>query len=135
MNSFKTRENKNYDFTAYNLYKNNQAFTCSTQGDSPFSYHLSLINLIQEAIDNGNIAKYHFNLFRNILEKTSNFLGYNNWDVCIEGPNKQEFTRLLNFYSHSRLSDIENKELSYEDKNIFQETFETFIREYKWNKK
>src|SRR5690606_12173210 len=44
--------------------------------DSPFSYHLFLLAELEKAIQlPGNIQKYHFNFLRNILEKTSTFLG------------------------------------------------------------
>lgn len=44
--------------------------------DSPFSYHLYLKNELLEAANSGDIHKYHFNFLRNVLEKTSTFLGY-----------------------------------------------------------
>ena len=45
--------------------------------DSPFSYHLYLKAEIEKAIESGaRLSKYHFNFLRNILEKTSTFLGY-----------------------------------------------------------
>ena len=131
VNSFK--RNSECHFKSYGLSKNNYIFKLSEQGDSPFSYHLSVKEIIQNAIAKDSVEKYHFNLFRNLLEKTSNFLGYNNWTDCIVGDNKQEFIRLLNLYSHSRLSDLESRELSGQDKTVLQETFNTFIANFKWN--
>lgn len=133
VNSFK--KDKKCNFESYSLSKNNQIFVLSKQGDSPFSYHLSIKELIQTAIKNNDIEKYHFNLFRNLLEKTSNFLGYNNWVDCIPIGDKQEFIRLLNLYSHSKLSELEGAELSGNDKNLFQQTFSSFIKDFKWNEK
>ena len=43
--------------------------------DSPFAYHLHLISQLQEVIKSGQIEKYHFNLLRNVFEKTATFLG------------------------------------------------------------
>jgi wobble nucleotide-excising tRNase len=48
--------------------------------DSPFAYHLHLMSQLEEAIKSGQIEKYHFNLLRNILEKTATFLGYKRWE-------------------------------------------------------
>jgi hypothetical protein len=79
------------------------------------------------------IEKYHFNILRALLEKTANFLGYENWYSCIEWDNKQESTRLLNIYSHSRLSDLESNELSSRDKELFIEIFDEFIKKFKYN--
>src|SRR5690606_36657466 len=48
------------------------------ESDSPFSYHLFLLAELEKAIlPTGEIKKFHFNFLRNILEKTSTFLGYN----------------------------------------------------------
>lgn len=46
--------------------------------DSPFSYHLFLLSELEKAIQTGMIKKYHYNFLRQILEKTSTFLGYKN---------------------------------------------------------
>ncbi len=117
----------------YSLSKDNQVFKLAEQNDSPFAYHLSIKNNIQEAIANNKIEKYHFNLFRNLLEKTANFLGYNNWIDCIPEARDNELVRLLNLYSHSRVSDLEGRELHSRDKDVFIETFNTFIQNFKWN--
>lgn len=131
VNSFK--RNNECDFKSYSLFKDNYILKLSEQGDSPFSYHLSVKKIIQDAIQNNSTERYHFNLFRALLEKTSNFLGYDNWSDCIPDDNKQEFVRLLNLYSHSRLSDLESRELPGQDKAIFRETFNTFVENFKWN--
>ena len=132
VNSFKRDGDHNFKSYTLSLGKD-LMLKLTEQGDSPFSYHLSVKEVIQKAITNDEIEKYHFNLFRNLLEKTSNFLGYNNWADCITGERKQEFIRLLNVYSHSRLSDLEARELSGEDKNMLQEAFATFITNFRWN--
>lgn len=130
VNSFK--KDKRYNFKPYNLSKDNGLFILSKQDDSPFSYHLFVKKLIQNAITVNGIEKYHFNLFRNLLEKTSNFLGYNSWTECFSGESKQEVIRLLNLYSHSKLADLEPRGLSAEDKDLFQKIFNTFIQDFKW---
>ena len=131
VNSFK--RNSDCNFKSYSLLKDNYIFKLSEQGDAPFSYHLSVKEIILKAIEDDNIERYHFNLFRNLLEKTANFLGYKDWTDCIPEANKTEFIRLLNLYSHSRLSDLESKELPSENKTLFQETFSNFIISFKWN--
>ena len=54
-------------------------------GDSNkrFSYHLHLIQILEEATDNNKVEKYHFALFRNLYEKTANFLGYPSWSELL----------------------------------------------------
>lgn len=134
VNSFKNKKEKNpYNFDNYILSKDNYIFKFLKQNDSPFSYHLIIKNIIERAIKDNDIKRYHFNLFRNLLEKTSNFLGYNNWSECLSDDNKEKFIRLLNLYSHNKISELESKELPGEDKLIFQQTFNDFISKFKWN--
>lgn len=125
------RKNKNI-FRSFSLSQNNYTYKLSGQSEAPFSYHLSVKKMIQDAISGDSLERYHFNLFRNLLEKTANFLGYNDWVDCVVGDKRQEFIKLLNLYSHSRLSDLESREISFQDKTIFQETFNDFNANFKW---
>jgi len=120
-------------YTGYILSKNNTVLELRRQeNDTPFAYHSLIVDEIKKAVDINNIQKFHFNLFRSLLEKTANFLGYNNWADCISGDNKAEFIRVINLYSHNRLSELEYKELSSEDNILFKVTFNNFIKEFRW---
>ncbi|EMJ55102.1 AAA domain protein [Leptospira interrogans serovar Valbuzzi str. Duyster] len=73
--------------------------------DSPFSYHLHLKAELEKAIETGQLHKYHFNFLRNILEKTSTFVGLERWEDLLPktedgDPNPYE-VRIINFSSHS----------------------------------
>lgn len=76
--------------------------------DSPFSYHLFLKKEIDQALQSGNIQKFHFNFFRNILEKAATFLGYDNWkDLLPErtpGERNSLHSRIIDISSHSKYS-------------------------------
>ncbi len=90
--------------------------------DSPFSYHLHLKSELEKAIQEGRIQKYHFNFLRNILEKTSTFLGYNRWQDLLpqtdDGrPNPYE-ARMINLFSHSKHAGDEVAELDDDDKRV-----------------
>ena len=43
------------------------------ENDSPFAYHLYILRELKNAINTNSIKKYHFNLLRNLLEKTATF--------------------------------------------------------------
>lgn len=103
--------------------------------DSPFSYHNLVFSEIQKAIQENNIQKYHFNLFRALLEKTANFLGYaKKWsDLLDDDDNKKIFVKMLNTYSHSSFSEIEATRLQVEEINAFKETFDTFVKKFHWS--
>ena len=76
------------------------------EGDSnkSFSYHLFLKQTIEEAIEAGNIQKYHFTLLRNLYEKTANFLGYPQWSDLLPENKQAYYNRIIQFTSHSTLS-------------------------------
>lgn len=102
--------------------------------DSPFAYHHMIISEIQEAITKNRLKKYHFNQFRTLLEKTSNFLGYQGgWkNLLSEYEPGREFIKTLNHYSHDRLSELESKKLTEESLNNFEKVFYTFLKDFKW---
>ncbi len=76
------------------------------KGDSnhSFSYHLYLKQLIEQAIAENSVQKYHFTLLRNLYEKTAGFLGYSRWSELLPGDKKAYFNRIIQFTSHSTLS-------------------------------
>lgn len=75
-------------------------------GDSnkSFSYHLYLKQTIEQAIAENKVEKYHFTLLRNLYEKTASFLGYPKWSELLPGDKQLYMSRIINFTSHSTLS-------------------------------
>ncbi|MBF8969973.1 MULTISPECIES: anticodon nuclease [unclassified Streptococcus] len=106
--------------------------------DSPFSYHIEIIEVIQQAVQNNSIKKYHFNLLRTLFEKTSTFLGYGNWEDLLvpdedEGLTQRDidiYCRKLNLFSHNKHSMEENSEIPEEDLTHFKNVFGWFISKY-----
>ena len=92
------------------------------RNDSPFSYHLFLKSEIENAIEKGQLKKYHYNFLRNILEKTSTFLGYENWGELLpktnDGKTDPYESRIINISSHSKHSAEETIELNESDKRV-----------------
>ncbi|MCO4293057.1 AAA family ATPase [Solitalea sp. MAHUQ-68] len=105
---------KNLDDGTYNL--------LPQANDSPFSYHLYLKSEIEKAIETGQLSKFHYNFLRNILEKTSTFLGYTNWGELLPektpGERDSYLTRIINISSHSKHANEEVFELTANDKRV-----------------
>jgi hypothetical protein len=76
------------------------------RGDSntSFSYHLHLKQVIEEAIAESKVEKFHFTLLRNLYEKTACFLGYREWSELLPDDKQLYLNRVINFTSHSTLS-------------------------------
>lgn len=116
-------EFKKDDYKKYYLekYENEKYALIKQDNDHPFAYHIFLRKEIQKAIVNGDLQKYHFNFLRNLLEKTSTYLGYKGWKDLLEAINKKtgnDFRpRLIDLNSHSAHSSEETSNLSDSDKN------------------
>lgn len=131
-------EFKKDTFKKYFLKKNEDGeFDLVPQSnDSPFSYHLFLKAEIEKAIEVGHLKKYHFNFFRNILEKTSTFLGYDNWGELLpkdsNGKVNPYETRIVNISSHSKHSGDETVELTDDDKRVLKYMMNTIKEMYRF---
>lgn len=99
---------------------------------TPFGYHLMLKDELKRAIENNTIKRYHFNLMRNLLEKTAHFLGYDSWKDLINEEDKDSYIKRINLYSHSNHSALEVKELEHHEKEFLKRIYKKFISEYKW---
>lgn len=75
-------------------------------GDSnkSFSYHLYLKQILEKAIADNQVQKYHFTLLRNLYEKTASFLGYPKWSELLPDDKQAYLNRIIQFTSHSTLS-------------------------------
>ncbi len=96
-----------------------------------FSYHLFLKNLLEE-VESKDIQKYHFMLLRNLYEKTANFLGYSGWSNLLPNDDARQryYTRIINFTSHSTLSNEIIAEPTDAEKKIVKYLLEHLINNY-----
>lgn len=102
------------------------------KGDSNqcFSYHLYLKNILQEAIKQKKIEKYHFTLLRNLYEKTACFLGYPKWSDLLPDNQQAYISRIINFTSHSTLSNEMVAQPSKQEKKIITFLLNHLIKNY-----
>lgn len=118
----------------YMLHKNDDG-TYDLQrknGDSnkSFSYHHYLIEHIQQAIDDNNIQKFHFMLLRNLYEKTANFLGYPQWSELLLEDKQTYYNRIIQFTSHSTLSNEVVPEPTDPEKQTLKKLFKHLIENH-----
>lgn len=108
--------------------------------DSPFAYHLHLISQLEEVIKSGQIEKYHFNLLRNILEKTATFLGYKRWEHLLpetdDGLPNPHAKRIVNLSSHSKHAADEVQPLKPEEKKLLESLVKHIVERHRfWQEK
>jgi len=101
--------------------------------DSPFSYHLFLLSELEKSIQSNNIQKYHFNFLRNVLEKTSTFLGYNKWeDLLPQDSREAYYNRIINLSSHSKHHGEEVSIIEENDKRVLIYLVRAIITMYRF---
>ena len=132
--SFRPRDAKKYLLSK----TPDTAFELEEQpNDSPFSYHLLLLEELRMAIDSGEIKKYHFNFLRNVLEKTATFLGYRKWGDLLPQTNKGTSdpyaARIINLCSHSAHSGEEIASLEDDDKRVLGFLVRHLVKKYSFN--
>ena len=81
---------------------------------------------------------YHFNILRNILEKTASFHGYAHFSSCIrkgDEENEPVYTRVVNLLSHGNYSLFDPKEMVEENKEYFRNILNNFLEDYNFNQR
>ena len=87
--------------------------------ESPFSYHLFLLTELEMPSKTGVIKKYHYNFLRQILEKTSTFLGYTGWkELLPHDAQEAYYNRIINLCSHGKHSGEETSLIDDNDKRV-----------------
>lgn len=102
------------------------------KGDSnqSFSYHLYLKQTLEKAIYENKVQKYHFTLLRNLYEKTASFLGYPKWSELLPDDKQAYLNRIIQFTSHSTLSNEVVAEPSGPEKNTVGFLLKHLINNY-----
>ncbi|MGE4272953.1 MAG: AAA family ATPase [Desulfitobacterium sp.] len=103
---------------------------------TPFFHHVALLKELKKAADTGELYTYHFNILRNILEKTASFHGFAHFSSCIrkgEGEDDPVHKRILDLLSHGNYSLFDPKEMVEENKDHFKKILNNFFEDYNFN--
>jgi hypothetical protein len=91
---------------------------------------------LEQAIKSGQVEKYHFNLLRNVLEKTATFLGYKRWEHLLpetnEGLPDPYAKRIVNFSSHSKHAAEEVQPLKPEEKVLLERLLKHIVERHRF---
>lgn len=107
--------------------------------DTPFFHHIVLYAELKKATESNRLYAYHFNMLRNLLEKTAAFHGYDKFSDCIQkwenDPDNIIYNRVINIMSHGNYSLFDSKELSEDNKGYIKKIFADLKNSYKFNDK
>lgn len=105
---------------------------------TPFFHHVALLKELKKASDSGELYTYHFNILRNILEKTASFHGFKHFSSCIRKDEENDtdgliHKRILDLLSHGNYSLFDPREMVEENKAHFRKILNNFLEDYKFN--
>ena len=126
-------ELKNHTHKKYflNNDKETDGYKLLTTDDTPFFHHVAMLDSLQKASQSGKLYAYHFNMLRNVLEKTSTFFGYKDFSDCLHGIEDENlYARALNLLSHGKYSVYEPKEMVGDNKDLFKKILDAFLIKY-----
>lgn len=118
--------------------KDNAMYILKDTTKTPFFHHVALLKELKKASDTGILYTYHFNILRNILEKTASFHGYAHFSSCIrkgDEENEPVYTRIVNLLSHGNYSLFDPKEMVEENKEYFRNILNNFLKDYNFNQR
>lgn len=118
--------------------KDNAIYILKDTNKTPFFHHVALLKELKKASDTGILYTYHFNILRNILEKTASFHGYAHFSSCIrkgDAENEPVYTRIVNLLSHGNYSLFDPKEMVEENKEYFRNILNNFLEDYNFNQR
>jgi len=130
---------KRKDFQPYFLNSNKGSgnYTLRHTKDTPFFHHVELLAQLHKAAETDQLYTYHFNILRNILEKTASFHGFSNFSACIKQDKDDEdgilYGRIINVMSHGNYSLFEPREMLEENKQYFKKILNDFMVNYRFN--
>lgn len=133
-NEFSSEKGKKSYFLSKD--KEAQTYTLKDTSDTPFFYHIAMLEELKEVSETKNIYTYHFQMLRIILEKTAGFHGYKNFSDCItkdENDEDQLYARQINVLNHGKYSIYEPTEMLQENKDMFCKILNDFLKNYKFN--
>lgn len=125
-------ELKKQPHKSYFIYsRNGDGYSLQSTTDTPFFHHVAMLSELKKAADAGRLYANHFNVLRGVLEKTSAFFGFKDFTGCIHGIEDEVlFSRALNLLSHGDYSLFEPKELTEDNKQLFNSILNGFLERY-----
>ncbi|WP_455914710.1 anticodon nuclease [Pseudomonas syringae] len=111
--------------------RDGDGYSLQSTTDTPFFHHVAMLSELKKAASAGRLYASHFNVLRGVLEKTSAYFGFKDFSGCIHGIEDEVlFSRALNLLSHGDYSLFDPKELTEDNKQLFNSILNGFLERY-----
>lgn len=117
------------------LFHNNEddSYRLQNTKDTPFINNVAMVSQLKQARESDQIYTYHFNILRNVLEKTSTFFGFSDFSRCIKGIDDEVLlSRAVNLLSHGNYSLYEPREMVPDTKELFKRILDGYLSRYEY---
>lgn len=117
------------------LHRTSDGFVVTQTNDTPFFYHVSMIQEVKKAADSNTLLNYHFSLLRNILEKAANFHGFKDFKeyLYLDNPDGPLQARIVNILNHGAYQPFEPTVMRDENMDDFKEVLKKFLQDFRFN--
>lgn len=114
--------------------KDTDGYILRSTDDTPFFHHVAMLDELRKTAESGKLYAYHFNMLRNVLEKTATFFGFKDFSECLHGVEDENlYARALNLLSHGKYSVYEPKEMVEDNKKLFKDILGAFLERYRFD--
>lgn len=117
------------------LKRSNDGLQLVTPNKDVFLYHLHLLQVLGEAIQN-ELYTYHFALLRQLIENISSFLGTGRSSHALNEigiKNIEEVMNIVNTQSHKSVYYDQTEMMNEADKTVFIDIFNKIIEKYNFH--
>ena len=104
-----------------------------TEKKDVFLYHLRLLQVLQQANDNGDVRAFHFALLRQVLENIASFLGVGQFGYVLGQigiTDVNEVARVVNTLSHKKVYYFESDALTPDNQAMFENVLTRIKNKY-----
>jgi hypothetical protein len=133
--SSKYNNKKNPQFKLHILNIKNQQYQLDSTNNDVVLYHLFIMQVLEDAINQGKIYKYHYAMLRQLLESISSFLGVGSFSFALQeiGINQEQtpqYAQIINNLSHDDIYREQMSELNPENKSAIIQIFNALQQKY-----
>lgn len=113
------------------LERNGEDYILKSRYKGAWLYHLLLMQILKQVIEEDDLYLYHFGILRQVLEMVASFLGEGRFGYVLhEIGEPDETADKINAFSHKRVFDSVNAKLTADNRETFIRVFNNLIQKY-----